>query len=269
MPTTWRQGDLLAPDDALTLGLIDPAQRDTHRVLVISHSCDIAAPEKTEPVVEVVIGEVLARADRDVRLHNGHSIRRLDLSAPSEAGEEWAKFMMATKRSIPKSDFLRYEPWPERVYPARQRRVLSRWLAQRYARSAFPDAFNIWLGQRFRGDLEDLIKRHSEELVGVYFDIDNGEDHERTDPENPYKLEVELVYDTEDAGHADVAEQAARELTELFRQRCLEQRQWRCIELVRCDPVADTVFPLRSANEFRRWRLEYHSADGQPLDESE
>jgi hypothetical protein len=269
MPTAWRQGDLLAPDDAVALGLIDPAQRDTHRVLVISHSCDIAAREKAEPVVEVVIGEVLAKADGDVKLHNGHSIRRLDLCAARETGEEWVKFMMATKRAVPKTDFLRFEPWPERVYSTRQRRVLSRWLAQRYSRSAFPDAFNDWLGQRFGRDLEDLVKKYSEEVVGVYFDLDNGEDHERTDPDEPYKLEIELVYDTDDAGHADAAEQAARELTDLFKARCLEQRQWRCIELVRCDPVADTVFPLRNANEFRRWRLEYHSAHGQPLDESE
>ncbi len=59
MPTVWRQGDLLAPDDAIALGVIEPGRRDTHRVLVVSHSCDISSPEKTEPFVEVVVGELL------------------------------------------------------------------------------------------------------------------------------------------------------------------------------------------------------------------
>jgi len=251
------------------LGVIEPGRRDTHRVLVVSHSCDISSPEKTEPFVEVVVGELLVKADKDVKLHNGHSIRLLDLSAPTDNGEEWTKFRIATKRLVPKAQLLRCAPWPARNYPASQRRVLSRWLAQRYNRSAFPDMFNNWLKDRFGRDLEDLIKTYSTELVAVYFDLDNGEDNERTDPRDPYELSIDLVYDTSDAGYAKVAETAAGRVKKLFDERCQENRQWRWIELISCEHVADTAFTLRAANETCRWRLEHHSVSDEPLDESE
>lgn len=71
MPTAWRQGDLIAPDDAVALGLIESTQRNTHRVIVISHSCDIASADSVEPRVETLIGvvvqEAAATSDADQR----------------------------------------------------------------------------------------------------------------------------------------------------------------------------------------------------------
>lgn len=139
MPTVWRQGDLLAPDDAVALGVIEATQRDTHRVLVVSHSCDIASGEDTEPNVELRIGSIVEQAA--AKHQNGHSIRTLDLGAEGRPETEWVQYGIAQRRELTKADLLRLAPWTERRYTGEQRALLRRWLAQRYARCEFPDAF--------------------------------------------------------------------------------------------------------------------------------
>lgn len=266
MPNAWRQGDLLAPDDAVALGLVEPAQRDTHRVLVISHSCDIASAESVEPTVEALIGVVVAEGAATMR--NGHSIRTLHLGAEGLPTTEWIQYDIHCRRHIPKSDFLRHQPWTERRHSADQRALLRRWLAQRYSRGEFPDAFINWLkdsgvGSRF----EDLGKRYSAALVGIYFDL--SDDSERDDPDEPYELGIILVYDVGDAGHASVAERAREDLEAIFAKRCKAKGRWRWIELIHCDAVSEEVFSLRAAKDSRRWRFEHRSLGGEPLDTSE
>ncbi|MEB2314821.1 MAG: hypothetical protein OZ919_01865 [Xanthomonadaceae bacterium] len=270
MPSAWRQGDLIHPDDAVALALLEAHQRDTHRALVISHSCDLSASEDFEPEVEVLIGEVLPGASNNKKLHNGHSIRQLHLFAPDGESEEWVKFLVRMRRTVCKTVLASYRPWSDRSYCDRQRRVLARWLAQRYSRSAFPDAFNLWLWERNVTDrLEKLVRQHSDELVAVYFDLDEGADLERDDPDQPYELGIELVYATSNANYAANAERLAEQIRDLFEARCKTQDCWRWIELVYCAAIADTAFTLHDANRLRRWRLEHYSAAGEPLDESE
>jgi hypothetical protein len=262
MPTAWRQGDLIAPDDAIVLGLIEHVQRDTHRVVVISHSCDIASAEDVEPEVELLIGCVVAEIDANFR--NGHSIRKLNLGAERAAGTEWALYCIADRRVVAKLELLRHPPWPDGRYPQEQLKVLRRWLAQRYSRSEFPDAFIEWLkasgvGSRF----EDLGKRYSANLVSIYFDLDD--DSERNDPDNPYALGISLVYGAGDAANEGAADEARGKLDDLFRRLCLFNGRWRWIELTYCEAVADGVFPLRAANQYRRWRFEHRSLGGEPI----
>lgn len=266
MPTAWRQGDLLAPDDAVALGVIETAQRDTHRVLVISHSCDIASAEDTEPTVELLIGSVVQQAA--ATLQNGHSIRTLHLGADGQPATEWLQYGIGHRREINKAEMLQHEPWAERRYTGEQRALLRRWLAQRYARCEFPDAFINWLrksgvGSRF----EDLGKRNSVHLVGIYFDFDD--DSEREDPANPYALGINLVYDAGSADHAAAAEQAKGRLKELFDECCKPNGEWRWIELTYCEVVSEDVFNLRAARTFRRWRFEHRSLGGEPMDIAE
>lgn len=269
MATEWRQGDLLSPEDAIALGVIEPSQRDTHRVMVISHSCDIANSVDCEPVVEVTVGDVRPMGDTNPKAQNGHSIRRLDLRFPDEPDGELVAFRIDAKKGLSKPDVLDCTPWPERVCSTRQRRVLSRWLAQRYSRSAFPTDFNDWLRDRLKSKHDTLIGEHSSSVVAVYFDLDNGEDIKHADPDEPYTLGIEVVYDTSSAENATSAGTLADELTKLFTSHFKPQGAWRWIELVYCKPVADTAFSLRAANELCRYRLEHFSAFGEPMDESE
>lgn len=266
MSTAWRQGDLLAPVDAVALGLIDPAQCDTHRFLVISHSCDLASSIDVEPKVEVLIGVVVQ--NNEATAQNGHSIRKLHLGSEGGTTTEWVHFGIADRREIPKANLLQYEPWMERRYTSEQRALLRRWLAQRYARSEFPDAFIEWLKESGVGSrFEEVGKRYSADLVGIYFDFDD--DSERNNPEDPYVLGINLVYDAGDAEHAVAAEQAKERIEALFAQRCKSNDEWRWVELTYCDALSEEVFNLRAARAFRRWRFEHRSLGGEPIDSSE
>lgn len=267
MPTVWRQGDLLSPIDAVALGVVAPANRDACRVMVISHSCDIASTVEIEPYVEVLIGSVVH--NHEPMAQNGHSIRQLHLGSESTLGTEWVRYGITERLEIPKADLLQYEPWIERNYTSEQRGILRRWLAQRYARSEFPDAFISWLdkesgvGRRF----EDIGKRYSANLVGIYFDFDD--DSERNDPEEPYALGINLVYGADDAEHAAEAELAKSRIEDLFAKRCRSNGRWHWIELTYCDVLSEQVFTLWAARNFRRWRFEHRSLSGEPIDTSE
>lgn len=264
MPTAWRQADLLNPDDAVALGLVDATQRNTQRVTVISHSCDLARDVADEPHVEALVGTVVDEARATSR--NGHSIGRLHLELEVSGATEWTEHLIGARQTIGKSALLQLEPWPYR-YASEQRRVLQRWLAQRYTRSEFPDAFIEWLRQCGVDDkFEKVGKSFSESLVGIYFDLD--EDAKRADITAPYALGIQLVYDAGDADHEQRAVSAADKLTDLFRRRCLKDGRWQC-ELLYCKAVSDEVFSLRAARSFRRWRFEHRSVNGEPFDPDE
>lgn len=180
---------------------------------------------------------------------------------------EWTEYLIGARQTIGKSALLQLEPWPYR-YPSEQRRVLQRWLAQRYARSEFPDAFIDWLRKCGIDDkFEKVGKSFSASLVGIYFDLDD--DTERTDITDPYALGIQLVYDAGDADHEQRAVSAADKLNDLFRRRCLQGGRWQWIELLYCEAVSDEVFSLRAARSFRRWRFEHRSVNGEPFDPDE
>ncbi len=266
MANTWRQGDLIAPDDAVRLGIFENAQRESNRALVISHCCDLAASESVEPTIELLLGQVIAEDQATCR--NGHSIRRLDLEGMVAVGTEFARFDVNSRRTVAKLELLHYRPWDEVSYPTLQRSLLRRWLGQRYSRSQFPDAFNAWFKDSGVNEgFEKLGKRDSVILVGVFFDLDD--DTERTNPDEPYALGINLVYDTADANNRDRAEKACERLDDLFAKKCKATGRWRWLELFYCEAIADDKFSLRAAREFRRWRFEHRSLEGQPMDTSE
>jgi len=172
MANPWRQGDLIAPIDAEALELIDAIDKYTARVVVISHSCDIASGADLEPEVEVIVGAAVSEADAKYR--NGHSIRQLNLKRDSSAGIEWSLLRMGDRKLVDKPRLAGFQPWPDGAFSQDQRGVLRRWLAQRYSRSEFPNAFIDWLKASGVGDrFEKLAKKYSDSLIGIYFDLDD------------------------------------------------------------------------------------------------
>lgn len=66
MSTRWRQGDLVAPEHIHELGLPNTSAPALQRLVVASHSCDIAADKTSEPHVELLIAETVdAKQARD------------------------------------------------------------------------------------------------------------------------------------------------------------------------------------------------------------
>lgn len=265
MPGSWRQGHVVSAEHALAMGCLSAEQLGTHVAIVASHSCDIASPD--ECAVELLIARVISQPAG--HCCNGNSVRTLHLplvEAEASSAQTWIEAAIAQRCTIEKAMLLAAEPHPNRRLSAQQCSVLQRWLAQRYFRVAFPDAFNQWLREsKMEEELTKVAKRHTGSLRAIYVDLggDNGE-HER--PDDPYSIELYLVYDSSQVSNADDSQRSAAELTAAFEKRCRKDGTWRWFELLACKATSDAVFSLRAANEFHRWRLEHRSVDGEPMD---
>ncbi len=166
MPNPWRQGDRIKPEDAVALGLATAEQTSTTSIIVISHSCDLTADENVEPEVEIIIGSVVPEAEATNQ--KGHSIRNLNLVAENHATKEFGLYRMADRKVVTKAVLLQFEPRTDLVHSKGQRALLRRWLAQRYARSEFPDAFIKWMETSGVEDrFEKLGKGHTKWLIGI------------------------------------------------------------------------------------------------------
>ena len=62
--------------------------------------------------------------------------------------------------------------------------------------------------EHFEGIFQTVGLIRCRPLVVIYFDLDD--DSERDDPDDPYSLGINLVYDASSADHASAAQQALR-----------------------------------------------------------
>src|SRR6476660_8559450 len=54
--TLWRQGSILAPEQAVKLGLVSRSEQSEKFAVVISHDCDLASDIEDEPEIEIIVG---------------------------------------------------------------------------------------------------------------------------------------------------------------------------------------------------------------------
>jgi len=246
----WRQGDFVEPKDLASLNI---SVSDKTRVIVISHSCDLAGTD--EESAELLIGEIVLQSQHS----NGHSIKWLDVTSRCATAEEIVRFKITDKTQIDKTKLL--ELAPSRFKLGRNElSILKRWLAQRYSRAEFPDSFIARLNSNLGGSFEKWAKKHSAALTGVYFGLID--DAEITDENESYELKIFLVFASAIAENETNALSAQSELNKLFNHVGNQS-----IKLVGCILRSDAEFDIKSANTYKRWRFEHRSIKGEPLDQ--
>lgn len=263
--TDWRQGDLLTHEAAVALGLVDGAD-DGHRVVVITHDCDL--PHESESCVEVIVAAVVVQDPKpDPQLSYAKNPRRLHL--PYQ-GADNAQLILelrhVDRRSVPKGDFAERAVKDHGfLLPVETKRVLKQWLAARYGRPAFPNAFEQRLRKRSGKNtveqrIAKILEPDAKHLVGLFFDLGEQRSAEAGDGE-PYALSVSVVYDgTEGGTDARVAaERVAGQLRELFETTYGKPHVATEIALDVCEAVADTYLTLADLRRVDQWRLEYLS----------
>lgn len=147
-----------------------------------------------------------------------------------------------------------------------ERRTLKQWLAARYGRPAFPNAFESRLrksvGRRSTVEkrLAEIVTPDERHIVGVFFDLGEhrGQDLE---PGTPYALSIAVVYDAEQGAGAAraAAESIAANLSRLFFEAYGTPEQATELALEACEPIADTHMSLADLRRVDQWRLEYAS----------
>jgi hypothetical protein len=270
--TRWRQGSVVPLEAARALG-VGPLADDAV-VVVISHDCDLLQLPNVEPHVEVICGRRVATLDG--QFAHGRSPRTLHLPFMTPEGDVVVSLTAPDRHRLPKFDggrgLAETDPLAGWQLTPAARRDLRHWLAARYNRHAFPDAFEEAL--RASGLRERLPKVFSETgraVAAVYFDIDGGSPRDHAAADDPYALRIFLVYatDTDPTQAKALADTAKQKIIQLFETRCREPgdhpgRGWKWVELEGVEVVAATSITLAQASILTRWSAEYISYRADP-----
>ena len=260
--TEWRQGDLLTDETAHAIGLLGDLH-SSRRAVLISHDCDLASD--AEPYVEVIVGTQIQVPDP--MLAKARTPRRLHLKFISETNEALhIELRHVDRQQINKTRFASLVVKDKNfLLPAEEKRVLKQWLAARYGRPAFPNAFENRLRKTVgkktvESRIAKILVPESAHLIALFFDLGENRSTELPDT-TPYFLSISVVYDATEGGPLarTSAEKVANELRALFTQAYGATDTATEIALETCHAVADTFITLADLRKVYQWRLEYIS----------
>jgi hypothetical protein len=265
--TLWRQGHALTNEAAQKLGLVTTGKAEV--AIVISHDCDIAQSPVLEPYIETIVGRRIAAANGNFT--HAKNPRRLHLRFKEKDADIYLDLQAREKQSILKDTFAPYSPDKAITLTAQGRSILQRWLAARYRRSAFPDEFGSRLQKT---GLDKRVARIIEplgmHLIAIFFDVDEDNGVERIGANDPYRLEIVLLYSTEEDPIAarQAAEEAVHTISGAFREQCFVTGEgWRDIELVGCESISDEAMTYAMSVQLKRWNTDYISFRSESVNE--
>jgi hypothetical protein len=265
--TPWRQGHLLGNDATEVLGLHHAVARDQTLVIVASHDCDLAQVPEGEPVVEVVVGQLVT--DKDGNCTHAKNARKLHVEFAG-AGVFWAEFEATAKLSIEKRSLNDFVPRAEAHLSPENQAIFQMWLASRYRRSAFPDEFERRLTSKefkLHEKIAKAVKPHGELIAGVFFDVDEGAEVTHDGPNDTYTLDITILHSADHDFNAaeKAADAAAKAIEKAFKEKLFDPtKAWQHIELRSCDPVSESVLTYQQFKQLKRWRLEHISLAAEP-----
>lgn len=266
--TAWRQGSVISQVDAINAGLFDQTSCRSKRALVITHDCDL--PNDKELEVEVIVGDIISNLNK--QFTRARNVRRLNLAFDTLSGDrEFLDLHITAKISIAKSLIVNANPDNSLRLSEDEKRALKQWLAARYGRPAFPNAFETRLRKKIdnKETVEDKIGKSLEKvsanLVGVFFDLGENRAVEIVDG-TPYDLRITIVYDTNEGGQSArlKAEEVALIIQAIFHSAYGYPQVASDIALESCEAVADIKFSLSDLRKVDQWRTEYISLRQEP-----
>jgi hypothetical protein len=263
----WRQGQLLSDEAVQALNLNYPHDPAATIVIVATHDCDLAQLPETEPMIEVVVGHRIEKADGNYT--HAKNARTLNIGFEGEP-LLLAEFTITAKCSVEKIKLIDFQPKADHSLSVAGKATVQRWLAARYRRSAFPDEFERRLVRetKLAERIAKAVKPHGEMITLVLFDVDEGQENLRTGSEDVYLLDIILLHAV--APDFDKAEEAAntakKEIQTAFEKKLLdpESGKWQSIELRYLDVISEEALSYRQFTLVKPWRLEYISLGTDP-----
>jgi hypothetical protein len=265
--TPWRQGHVLTADTVAALRLAPEANLDSLVAVVVSHDCDLAQGPSIEPAVEVIVGQRIAAANGNFT--HGKNPRRLHIPAAEAGVAFWVELTATARQSIPKQGLAAHVPSATILINSASRNTLQCWLAARYRRSAFPDAFDKHLADtRIAERIARVLEPLGNHIIAVFFDVDEGVDRDTKNAEEPFTLSIDLLYSTENEPVAAeaAARKAAEAITSVFHERCFDTKtnKWHAIELLGCAAISDEILTYSMSLRLKRWNADYISLRAEP-----
>lgn len=165
----WRQGSVLPAALANELNdqkLLPWTVSPNEFLIVLSHDCDVTNASLTvEPTVELL--RLRAVSARDGNLDWGKNPRRYQFVDSRTSPPMVYEASVHDRVLVPRHCLIGHKPDRARVVDPEILKRLCRWIAGRYTRAAFPNAFNDRV-QPAVDELRSLFKSKGHLLTGVY-----------------------------------------------------------------------------------------------------
>lgn len=248
----WRQGSFLPNDQELGFA-------SSSLLIVISHDCDCVNDPSQEPSIEIIQAALVDRLEGNYA--NAKHPRILHLPVTVDGIEQCIELRSTAKSTISKSLLVGKKPLDNVSLDGRKRKVLALWLASRYSRMTFPEA----LVDRMR-PVESAFKKAAEAqpaaILGIY--VAFSPEGEIDVNQEPYEIDVVVVFDSSQVGASDAAKQTAGKIEAAFQKeyRKVDDRgesRWYLMDLRLCIAVSDTEFTLHDLLRFSMYRLDHIS----------
>lgn len=254
--SAWRQGSVLTQDAVDEFGLGLSEDRERVRVVVISHDCDLANDITKEPFVEVIIGRLVDQANGNSSW--GKSSRTLHYTIDCAGSTECIELVSTSKAQVDKERLARFSPDDRYSISHECLALLRNWLAARYRRPSFPDAFNSRMRESgVAKELAKVLAEYGANISFVFFDLDDKRNVECDDDES-YPLTAVLAFPpgNNPEAAAEEADSVADKVDKAIRAKLAPD----CgIALRDCFAISEDDIPVSRAKLLDLWDLDYVS----------
>ena len=248
----WRQGSVLGP--SLVAGLSDRLPADAEVAVAVSQDCDAVAETTIEESVEIIPGTETETPDAGL-LHGRHPRR---IALPFEGSDFHLVLDIRRRVCISKSALAEVAPDGSRILSPRNVRQLARWLAKRYLRDAFPDAFNSRLHVA-RGRFDKLSKAEHGKRVSAIF-VSMEEPNAELPSDRPYRVALYFACRPVALDDPKVAAAIERFATEFVDA----MKSCKGIVVDEYEVVGHDRITLENLEDFKRFDFDYRSAAAKP-----
>lgn len=169
----WRQGAILRnPLAARVSRQLKLKLRDDEKLVVVTHDCDVVNGRlEHEPFVELLR---IKPAAANGNATYGKNPRRLEFSVDVQGVAQQFEAVVHDRVRMARSVLASGQP-DTTVIADDTRDLISEWLAKRYVRAAFPDAFNDRIAGQKKA-IEKALKKDGEYLSGIYLVLSSMEE---------------------------------------------------------------------------------------------
>lgn len=248
----WRQGFFLTPQSLIDLGLCASEVAPGLLGIVATHDCDLTQSPNVEPQVEILLGSRIEEVDGNCT--HAKTARKLHLTIGGIT-PCFGEFVATEKHLVSKDRLFQLTADPSLKLEPAELITFRGWLADRYRRSAFPDAFESALKTKgVESKIKATAKKHAKDVSALLFDLEEGQ--------NPaFLLDIIVLYpdepDYEKAlSGADAMVAALKsEFTKAFKVK----DEWHDIELRYIDAISESALSFADYKKYKPWRLDYLS----------
>lgn len=257
--TLWRQGSVLLKEKALELGLILQSN-EAECVIAISHDCDIASDNLAqEPSIEFIIGKIISGLDGNYTY--AKSSRTLHFELTCSETVTCVELRAINKKIVSKVALddccldATYQILPD------AKSLLQHWLSVRYNRSAFSNEFiDVISNAKIKPKLSRVLESYSQDITGIYFDVDNGHDLDHSDG-SLYTLNIILSFHPDaNFDTADLEGKVSKVFENAFYSQ--DSEDWHILQLVTCLCIGEQDITVHQARNFKSWDLDHLSFKG-------